>query len=59
MENLIEPNLHPILVHFAYALTVSSALSLLTVSVLPAGGWRDTLKNAGDWMMALAGYNCG
>lgn len=29
MQSLIEPNIHPILVHFAYALTVTGALSLL------------------------------
>ena len=54
MENLIEPNMHPILVHFAYALTVTSALSLLVASFSSAGGWRDTLRHAGDWMLFFA-----
>lgn len=54
MENLIEPNIHPILVHFAYALTVTSALSLLVASFSSAGGWRDTLRHAGDWMLFFA-----
>lgn len=53
MENLIEPNIHPVLVHFAYALTVTGALSLFVVSMAPSGGWRDTLKHAGDWMLAI------
>ncbi len=53
MENIIEPNIHPILVHFAYALTTTGALSLLIISFMPAGGWRDTLKSAGDWMIAF------
>lgn len=53
MENLIEPNIHPVLVHFAYALTVTGALSLFVVSLTPSGGWRDTLKHAGDWMLAI------
>ncbi|GJL96125.1 MAG: hypothetical protein DHS20C05_25300 [Hyphococcus sp.] len=53
MQNLIEPNIHPMLVHFAYALTVTGALSLFVVSLSPTGGWRDTLKSAGDWMLAF------
>ncbi len=53
MENLIEPNIHPVLVHFAYALTVTGAISMLIVSFAPAGGWRDTLKVAADWMLGL------
>ncbi len=53
MPPLIEPNIHPILVHFAYALTTTGALSLFIVSLAPASGWRDTLKIAGDWMLAL------
>ncbi len=53
METLIEPNIHPVLVHFTYALMTTGAISLLLVSILPSGGWRDTLKNAGDWMLAI------
>lgn len=53
MENLIEPNIHPVLVHFAYALTVTGAISMFTVSAAPPGGWRDTLKAAADWMLGL------
>lgn len=53
MPDMIEPNIHPILVHFTYALLTLSALSLFIVSLQPAGGWRDTLKHAGDWMLAF------
>lgn len=53
MPDMIEPNIHPILVHFTYALIMTSAFSLIVVSLRPAGGWRDTLKHAGDWMLAF------
>lgn len=53
MPNMIEPNIHPVLVHFTYALMTLSALSLFAVSLQPAGGWRDSLKHAGDWMLAF------
>lgn len=51
MPEMIEPNIHPVFVHFTFALLILSALSLFAVSLRPAGGWRDTLKNAGDWML--------
>lgn len=54
MEHLVEPNVHPVLVHFAYALTVTSAISLLIAAFSSAGGWRDTLRHAGDWMLFFA-----
>lgn len=53
MNNLIEPNIHPVLVHFAYALTVTGAIGMLVSSFAPKGGWRDTLKVAADWMLGL------
>ena len=53
MPDMIEPNIHPILVHFAFALTITGALSLLVVSLAPSGRWRDNLKPAGDWMLAF------
>ncbi len=53
MPDMIEPNIHPVLVHFAYALMTVSALSLFVVSLAPASAWRDTLKHAGDWMLAV------
>jgi len=51
MPDMIEPNIHPALVHFTYALLTLSALSLFVVALQPQGGWRDTLKHAGDWML--------
>lgn len=53
MPDLIEPNIHPVFVHFTYALLVTSALSLLVVAISSPGGWRDTLRHAGDWMLAF------
>lgn len=57
MGNFIEPNIHPVLVHFAYALTVTSAFAYLARRLLPAGDWRNSLEPAADWMLALAGVS--
>ena len=51
--NMIEPNIHPVLVHFTYGLLTLSALSLFIVALSPQGAWRDTLRHAGDWMLAF------
>jgi uncharacterized membrane protein/ketosteroid isomerase-like protein len=51
MPDLIEPNIHPVLVHFTYALFTVGALSLLFVALAPAGGRADSLRHAGDWMI--------
>ena len=51
MNSLIEPNIHPILVHFAYALSITSL-----VCYLLSGLWasrRDSLRAAADWMLAF------
>ncbi len=48
---MIEPNIHPILVHFTYALLTISALSFLAVAILPAGPRRESLHHAANWMM--------
>lgn len=53
MTSFIEPNIHPVLVHFAYALSVSSAICYLAASFAPAGRWRDSLRPAADWMLAF------
>ena len=53
MENLIEPNIHPILVHFAYALSLSALGVYLLGKFLPAGPRKDGTKPAGDWMLAF------
>jgi uncharacterized membrane protein len=55
MENFIEPNIHPVLVHFAYALTVTSAFAYLARWFLPTSQLRETLQPAADWMLAIAG----
>lgn len=54
MNTLIEPNIHPILVHFAYALSVTSVICYLLASFQFAGRWRDSLRPAADWMLAFA-----
>ncbi len=53
MENLIEPNIHPILVHFAYALSITAFVSYLLAAMAPAAKWRETLRPAADWMLAF------
>lgn len=53
MENMIEPNIHPILVHFAYALSITALVSYLLAVFAPAGRWRETLRPAADWMLAF------
>ncbi len=54
MESLIEPNIHPVLVHFAYALSVAAAVSYLLGKLPMMGRWHDTLRPAADWMLAFA-----
>ncbi len=53
MSNLIEPNLHPIFVHFAYALSISAVIAYLAARFAPNERWRSTLVPAGDWMLAF------
>ena len=53
MENMIEPNIHPILVHFAYALSITAFISYVLASFSPSGKWRETLRPAADWMLAF------
>lgn len=53
MESVIEPNIHPVLVHFAYALMTTGALALLAALLIGAGARRDSLKTAADWMIAV------
>ena len=54
MGGFIEPNTHPVLVHFTYALGTSAALAYVAGLLVPAGRWRDSLRPAADWMLALA-----
>ena len=51
---IIEPNIHPILVHFAFALSLTAAASYLLALIPHAVRWRDTLRPAADWMLAFA-----
>lgn len=54
MTSLIEPNIHPILVHFAYALSMTSILCYWLSSLRFAGKRQDSLRHAADWMLAFA-----
>lgn len=56
MESLIEPNIHPILVHFAYALSITAFVSYALASFAPSGKWRETLRPSADWMLAFAAF---
>lgn len=52
--SLIEPNVHPILVHFTIGLLTTAAL-LLSISAFSSNQkpWRASMQSAGDWMLAL------
>ena len=53
MDTLIEPNMHPILVHFTYGLMTAGALSLLLAALFSKSSWGGNLKIAADWMITL------
>lgn len=53
MDSIIEPNIHPVLVHFAYALMTTGALALVAAALVGTETRRDSLKTAGDWMIAF------
>ena len=52
MEQLIEPNLHPLIVHFVIAFLITGPM-LLLASTLSSDARRASLQIAGDWMLAL------
>ena len=54
MDSLIEPNLHPILVHFAYALSITSVLAYLLSGLSRTDKRRQSLLAAADWMLAFS-----
>lgn len=54
MNALIEPNIHPILVHFAYALSITALVCYLLSELKIAIRWRESLRPAADWMLAFA-----
>ncbi len=53
MLGLFEPNIHPLLVHFALALVVTSAACFLAASVHKHPDRRRSLTHAADWMLAF------
>jgi len=53
MGGFLEPNIHPVLVHFAYALSLSALAVYLLGRVLPRGSKRESTQPAGDWMLGL------
>lgn len=54
MDTLIQPNLHPIFVHFVVGLLFTSAAALAVSAFRPAEArWRTMLQAAGDWMLFL------
>lgn len=54
MENLIEPNIHPLLVHFTIALTLMAAASYVLARFPFMSRWQASLAPAADWMLAFA-----
>lgn len=67
MAGLIEPNLHPIFVHFAIGLLFTASLATCVATAGPDTPWRRSLQTAADWMLlfgwlaalaaVLAGFN--
>ncbi|WP_416877445.1 DUF2231 domain-containing protein [Litorimonas sp.] len=53
MSGFLEPNIHPVLVHFAYALSLSAFGIYIVGRLLPAGPRKESTQPAGDWMLAL------
>lgn len=54
MDTLIQPNLHPVFVHFVVGLLFTGAILQAVTAFLPSGArWRSPLQSAGDWMLAL------
>jgi uncharacterized membrane protein/ketosteroid isomerase-like protein len=51
VPDLLEPNIHPILVHFALGLVITSAMCLSMSSISIFGDKRHSLERAGDWML--------
>ena len=58
MQSLIEPNIHPLFVHFVVAFLFTSPILLLTAAMRSSGARRNqTIQAAGDWMLVLgAGF---
>lgn len=56
MSALIEPNIHPVLVHFAYALISAGVISLLIATIASTSPWSERLRSAADWMLAIGAF---
>ena len=54
MIDIVEPNLHPIIVHFVIAFLITGPILLLLAALLPPDSkLRVSACHAGDWMMGL------
>jgi len=54
MENLIQPNLHPLIVHFTIAFLITGPIFLLVSSFAQRkASWHENIRITGDWMLAL------
>lgn len=51
---MIEPNIHPVFVHFSYALSITAFIAYALAAFPPSTKWRETLRPAADWMLAFA-----
>lgn len=52
MQDLIEPNIHPVLVHFVIGLLATGSLALVISAFTPGDrAWRESLRTGGDWML--------
>lgn len=50
----MEPNWHPVIVHFAFGLLATAALVTLAAAITPGDSkFRFSLQSAGDWMLAI------
>jgi uncharacterized membrane protein len=54
MENLVQPNLHPLIIHFTIAFLITGPVLLLVASFADEkANWRESIRTVGDWMLAL------
>jgi len=53
MTGLIEPNIHPILVHFAVALLFTASIATIVAAFGWSVSWSGPLQIAADWMLLL------
>ncbi|MFD0986359.1 DUF2231 domain-containing protein [Methyloligella solikamskensis] len=53
MTGLIEPNIHPIFVHFAVALLFTASVATIVASIGRTARWSGSLQTAADWMLLL------